>query len=125
VITTLLGLSAFPETHPLALGMPGMHGPAHVNRAIGQADLIVGVGLRFDDRVAGKVSEFAPNADIIHIDIDPSEMHKVKVAAVPIVADAREALAALTEAVKPADHGYMDERNSYLGSSGCRAQYTG
>jgi acetolactate synthase-1/2/3 large subunit len=104
VITTLLGLSAFPDPHPLAIGMPGMHGPAHVNRAIGQADLIVGVGLRFDDRVTGKVSEFAPNADIIHIDIDPSEMHKVKVATVPIVADAREALAALTEAVKPADH---------------------
>ncbi|MFL5625643.1 MAG: biosynthetic-type acetolactate synthase large subunit [Ktedonobacteraceae bacterium] len=105
VITTLLGLSAFPETHPLSLGMPGMHGPAHVNRAIGHADLIVGVGLRFDDRVTGKVSDFAPNADIVHIDIDPSEMHKVKVATVPIVADARDALAALTEAVEPAEHG--------------------
>ncbi len=104
VITTLLGLSAFPETHRLALGMPGMHGPAHVNRAIGQADLIVGVGLRFDDRVTGKVSGFAPHADIIHIDIDASEMHKVKVATVPIVADAQAALAALTEAVEPAEH---------------------
>ncbi len=104
VITTLLGLSAFPETHPLALGMPGMHGPAHVNRAIGVADLIIGVGLRFDDRVTGKVSEFAPHARFIHIDIDPSEMHKVKRAAVPIVADAREALAQLIEAVEPGDH---------------------
>ncbi len=92
VITTLLGLSAFPDTHPLHLGMPGMHGPAHVNRAIGEADLIIGVGLRFDDRVTGKVSEFAPKARFIHIDIDPSEMHKVKVAAVPIVADAKVAL---------------------------------
>ena len=81
VITTLLGLSALPETHPLALGMPGMHGPAHVNQAIGIADLIIGVGLRFDDRVTGKVSEFAPHAQIVHIDIDPSEIHKVKVAA--------------------------------------------
>ena len=104
VITTLLGLSAFPETHPLALGMPGMHGPAHVNRAIGEADLIVGVGLRFDDRVTGKVSAFAPQAHIIHIDIDAAEMHKVKVAAVPIVADAKEALAALTAAVECGEH---------------------
>ena len=104
VITTLLGLSAFPETHPLSIGMPGMHGPAHVNRAIGAADLVIGVGLRFDDRVTGKVSEFAPRARFIHIDIDPSEMHKVKVAAVPIVADARAALAALFEAIAPGDH---------------------
>ena len=99
VITTLLGLSSIPETHPLAIGMPGMHGPAHVNRAIGVADLIIGVGLRFDDRVTGKVSEFAPHARLIHIDIDPSEMHKVKCATVPIVADAKAALTALTEAV--------------------------
>jgi len=104
VITTLLGLSALPETHRLAIGMPGMHGPAHVNKAIGDADLIVGVGLRFDDRVTGKVSEFAPHAQIIHIDIDASEMHKVKPAAVPIVADAKEALSALTEAIEPGNH---------------------
>src|SRR5213080_1050984 len=104
VITTLLGLSSFPETHPLAISMPGMHGPAFVNHAISAADLIIGVGLRFDDRVSGKVSEFAPHARLIHIDIDPSEMHKVKVAAVPIVADAKDALAALTEAVTPGDH---------------------
>jgi len=104
VITTLLGLSAFPETHPLAIGMPGMHGPAHVNQAIGIADLVIGVGLRFDDRVTGKVSEFAPRARIIHIDIDPSEMHKVKPAAVPIVADAKAALNALVEAIEPGDH---------------------
>lgn len=104
VITTLLGLSAFPETHPLAIGMPGMHGAAHVNKAIGASDLIVGVGLRFDDRVTGKVAEFAPNAQIVHIDIDASEMHKVKPAAVPIVADAQAALAALIEAVEPSEH---------------------
>jgi acetolactate synthase-1/2/3 large subunit len=110
VITTLLGLSAFPETHPLSIGMPGMHGPAHVNNAIGAADLIVGVGLRFDDRVTGKVSEFAPNAQIIHIDIDASEMHKVKPAAVPIVADAKDALAALTAAIEPAEYdSWMQE----------------
>ena len=114
VITTLLGLSAFPETHPLAIGMPGMHGPAHVNRAIGAADLIIGVGLRFDDRVTGKVSEFAPHARIIHIDIDPTEMHKVKRAAVPIVADAKAALAALTEAVEMGEHSaWLDEIRSW------------
>ena len=104
VITTLLGLSALPDTHPLNIGMPGMHGPAHVNKAIGMTDVLIAVGLRFDDRVTGKVSEFAPRARIIHIDIDPSEMHKVKVATVPIVADAKAALSALTAAVKPADH---------------------
>ena len=114
VITTLLGLSAFPETHPLSLGMPGMHGPAHVNRAIGIADVIIGVGLRFDDRVTGNVSKFAPNARIIHIDIDASEMHKVKPAAVPIVADARAALSALVEAVAPADHAaWIEEVRSW------------
>ena len=114
VITTLLGLSSFPETHPLAIGMPGMHGPAYVNHAISAADLIIGVGLRFDDRVSGKVSEFAPHARLIHIDIDPSEMHKVKVAAVPIVADAKVALAALNEAVEPGDHSsWINEVRSW------------
>jgi acetolactate synthase-1/2/3 large subunit len=104
VITTLLGISAFSAAHPLFIGMPGLHGAAHVNRAIGQADLIVGVGLRFDDRVTGKVSDFAPHARIIHIDIDPSEIHKVKVASVPLIADAGAALAALHEQIAPQDH---------------------
>ena len=114
VITTLLGISAFSETHPLSIGMPGMHGPAHVNKAIGVTDVLIGVGLRFDDRVTGKVSEFAPHARIIHIDIDPSEMHKVKVATVPIVADAKTALAALTTAVNPADRRpWIDEIRSW------------
>ncbi|HEV2656768.1 MAG TPA: biosynthetic-type acetolactate synthase large subunit [Ktedonobacteraceae bacterium] len=114
VVTTLLGLSAFPDTHPLHLGMPGMHGPAHVNQAIGEADLIIGVGLRFDDRVTGKVEGFAPKARFIHIDIDPSEMHKVKIAAVPIIADAKVALAALTEVVSPADKAaWLNEIRSW------------
>ncbi len=104
VITTLLGLSALSDMHPLSIGMPGMHGPAHVNHAIGDADLIIGVGLRFDDRVTGNVEKFAPNASFIHIDIDASEVHKVKFAVLPIVADAKDALAALTDAVEPADH---------------------
>ncbi len=114
VITTLLGLSAFPEIHPLSIGMPGMHGPAHVNKAIGTTDVLIAVGMRFDDRVTGKVSEFAPHARIIHIDIDPSEMHKVKVATVPIVADAKTALAALAEAVDTADRApWINEIRSW------------
>jgi acetolactate synthase I/II/III large subunit len=123
VITTLLGQSAFPEDHPLHIGLPGMHGPAHVNHAIGEADLIIGVGLRFDDRVTGKVSEFAPHAQFIHIDIDASEMNKVKVAAVPIVADAKVALAALDEAVAPANHqDWLDEIRSWQAADEERVQ---
>ena len=76
VITTLLGISGFPESHPLHLGMPGMHGEVHVNRAIQQADLIIGVGLRFDDRVTGNLAGFARGAKVIHIELDPSEIGK-------------------------------------------------
>jgi len=123
VITTLLGLSAFPASHPLFIGMPGMHGPAHTNHAIDAADLIIGVGLRFDDRVTGDVSAFAPNARIVHIDIDPSEMHKVKVAAVPIVSDAKVALVALTEAVAPADkRAWLEEIRSWEAAANERGQ---
>ncbi|HLZ21471.1 MAG TPA: biosynthetic-type acetolactate synthase large subunit [Ktedonobacterales bacterium] len=104
VVTTLLGISAFPESHPLALGMPGMHGPAEINRAIHASDVLVAVGMRFDDRVTGEVTQFAPEARIIHIDIDPSEMGKVFPPTVPIVADARVALAALTDHVTPGRH---------------------
>src|SRR5207302_5960810 len=76
VITTLLGISAFPDGHPLFLGMPGMHGEVRVNRAIQHADLIVGIGLRFDDRVTGNTAGFAPRARIIHIDLDRAEIGK-------------------------------------------------
>jgi acetolactate synthase-1/2/3 large subunit len=97
VVTTLLGISAFPESHPLAAGMPGMHGRASVNRAIATADVLLAVGMRFDDRVTGDVSQFAPYAQIIHVDIDPAEMGKVVRPMVPIVADARVALEAIAE----------------------------
>lgn len=99
VITTLLGISAFPESHPLHLGMPGMHGEVHVNRAIQQADLILGVGLRFDDRVTGNLAGFARNARVIHIDRDPSEIGKNVATAVGLVGDAREILGALLREV--------------------------
>jgi acetolactate synthase-1/2/3 large subunit len=95
VITTLHGLGAFPQDHPLSLGMPGMHGWVHVNRAIQACDLLLNVGGRFDDRVTGRVSSFAPRASVIHIDIDPSEIGKNIPTAVPIVGDARRVLAAL------------------------------
>ena len=101
VITTLLGISAFPESHSLHLGMPGMHGEVHVNRAIQQADLIIGVGLRFDDRVTGNLAAFARDAKVIHIELDPSEIGKNVPAAVGIVGDAKEILRLLLAKVAP------------------------
>ena len=101
VITTLLGISAFPECHPLHLGMPGMHGEVHVNRAIQHADLIVGIGLRFDDRVTGNTAAFAPRARIVHVDCDPAEIGKNVKVAVGIAGDAREVTRRLIEAVAP------------------------
>jgi acetolactate synthase-1/2/3 large subunit len=101
VITTLLGISAFPEAHPLHLGMPGMHGEVHVNRAIQHADVIVGIGLRFDDRVTGNVAAFAPQAKIIHIELDRAEIGKNVPVAVGIVGDARDATRQLVAAVAP------------------------
>ena len=95
VITTLHGLGAFPQDHPLSLGMPGMHGWVHVNRAIQECDVLLNVGGRFDDRVTGKASTFAPRARVIHVDIDPSEIGKNVPTAVPIVGDARRVLSAL------------------------------
>ncbi len=103
VITTLLGISGIPESHPLHLGMPGMHGEVHVNRAIQHADVILGVGLRFDDRVTGNVAAFAPRAKIIHVELDPAEIGRNVPVAVAIVGDAREVLAQLIGVVKSRD----------------------
>ena len=101
VITTLLGISAFPDGHPLHLGMPGMHGEVPVNRAIQRADLIVGIGLRFDDRVTGNTAAFAPRARIIHIDLDPAEIGKNVPVALGIAGDAREVTRCLVAAITP------------------------
>jgi acetolactate synthase-1/2/3 large subunit len=103
VITTLLGISGFSEAHPLHLGMPGMHGEVHVNRAIQQADLILGVGLRFDDRVTGNLAAFARGAKVIHIELDRSEIGKNVATEVALVGDAREVLAELLARVAPRD----------------------
>ena len=92
VITTLLGISSFPENHMLSLGMLGMHGMAHANKAVDEADLVIAVGMRFDDRATAKVSAFAPKARIIHVDIDPAEIGKNVRVDVPIVGDARDVL---------------------------------
>jgi acetolactate synthase-1/2/3 large subunit len=103
VITTLLGISGFPEQHPLHLGMPGMHGEVHVNRAIQQADLIIGIGLRFDDRVTGNTAGFAPRAKIIHIDLDASEIGKNVPVAVALVGDAKDLTTRLAAMVAERD----------------------
>jgi acetolactate synthase I/II/III large subunit len=92
VVTTLLGIGALPEDHPLASGMLGMHGSANANRMVNEADVLLGVGLRFDDRVTGKISAFAAGAEIIHADIDPTQIGKNVPTAVGIVADAAAVL---------------------------------
>ena len=102
VITTLLGIGGFSGRHVLSLGMPGMHGQAHNNWAIDRADLVIGVGMRFDDRVTGRISAFAPGAKIVHIDIDPAEVGKNVGVTVPIVGDAKRVLHALANEVEPA-----------------------
>jgi acetolactate synthase-1/2/3 large subunit len=103
VITTLHGIGAIPEEHPLSLGMPGMHGWVHCNRAIQECDVLFNIGGRFDDRVTGKVSTFAPNAKVIHVDIDPSEIGKNVRVHVPIVGDARQTLQALLDEMPSRD----------------------
>jgi len=92
VTTTLMGKGAFDENHPLAVGMLGMHGTAYANFAVSECDLLIAVGARFDDRVTGKLSEFASRAKVIHIDIDPAEVGKNRAPDVPIVGDVRQVL---------------------------------
>ena len=99
VITTLLGLGSFPGVHPLSMGMLGMHGMYWANLSVDQADLIVGVGMRFDDRVTGKVETFAPHARIVHMDIDPAQIGRNVPVEVPIVGDAKALLQKLTPLV--------------------------
>ena len=97
VVTTLMGRGAIPDSHPLTLGMPGMHGLYAATTAIQKSDLLIGIGVRFDDRVTGDPDAFAPLAEVIHADIDPAEIGKVREADVPIVGDARSVLEALVK----------------------------
>ena len=116
VITTLLGLGGFPGTHELNLGMPGMHGMYWNNIAIGEADLVLGIGMRFDDRVTGALKDFAPKAKIVHIDIDPAEIGKNLPTAVPIIGDVKQVLADLNREVAAARHdewrAWLDEKKA-------------
>ena len=102
VITTLLGISSFPDDHVLCVGMPGMHGMAYASKAIEEADLLIALGMRFDDRITGKPSEFALGSRKIHIDIDPSEIGKNVPVDVPIVGDLKRVLLKLNKLVAPA-----------------------
>ena len=101
VITTLMGLGAFPSSDPLWLGMPGMHGSVAANRAISEADVLLGIGLRFDDRVTGRVNGFAPNAAIIHVELDAAEIGKIIRTHVPVRGDAKQAALLLTQGAEP------------------------
>ncbi|MBW6519301.1 MAG: acetolactate synthase large subunit [ANME-2 cluster archaeon] len=97
VTTTLMGKGAFPDDNPLCVGMPGMHGTKYANYAIQESDVLIAVGVRFDDRVTGKIDSFAPNAQIVHIDIDPAEISKNVRVDIPIVGNAKSVLKVLTE----------------------------
>jgi len=114
VVTTLLGISAFPDDHPLYLGWPGMHGMASVNRAIDRSDLLFAVGMRFDDRITGAVDRFAPNAKIVHIDVDASELGKIVEPTVGIAADAKMAMRAIL--------GHLEETPAESGCEGWREE---
>ncbi len=113
VISTLLGIGGFPGTHPLYMGMPGMHGMYWNNMAISEADLVIGAGMRFDDRVTGRLKDFAPKADIIHIDIDPAEVGKNVRPAATLLGDARISLQELNKLVvrreRPDWFSWLDE----------------
>ena len=100
VVTTLMGKGAFPASHPMNLGPVGMHGSKFANIAMTESDLIIAAGARFSDRVTGKLSEFAPHAEVIHIDIDPAEIGKIREAQVPIVGDLKGVLAGIVETIE-------------------------
>ena len=104
VITTLLGRSSFPDAHVLFVGMPGMHGVAYASLAIDEADLVIGLGMRFDDRITGDVRGFATNAKVIHVDIDPAEIDKNVRTDVPIVGDLARVLRQLNQSVQSGTH---------------------
>jgi len=110
ITTTLLGLGAYPESDPLSLRMIGMHGTCYANLAVHECDLLIAVGARFDDRVTGKVSEFAPGAKVIHIDIDPSSVKKNVQVEVPIIGDCKSVLQKMNEIVKAPKIGEWVER---------------
>ncbi|HEU4895842.1 MAG TPA: biosynthetic-type acetolactate synthase large subunit [Acidimicrobiia bacterium] len=119
VVTTLMARGAFPDDHPLSLGMPGMHGTYTATTAIQRSDVLIAVGSRFDDRVTGDVNAFAPNAKVIHIDVDPAEIGKVRIPEIPVVGDARLVLQALLDRlVATRDGSPAPDRAAWLGQLG-------
>jgi acetolactate synthase-1/2/3 large subunit len=118
VVHTLLGLGTFPESHPLGLGLMGMHGHKQVNDALDECDLLVNIGARFDDRATGQVSGFAPNAFVVHVDIDPAEIGKNVHTDVPVVGDAREVLKLVIPEVQ---EGSYDDWMAWIDSRRNRA----
>ena len=114
VTMTLLGLGDISETHPLSLGMCGMHGEGHANHAIQECDVLIAVGMRFDDRVTGKLDEFAPNAKIIHLEMDPAEVGKNVTPDVAVIGDAKESLRDLIVEVESTRHnGWLEQIDSW------------
>lgn len=118
VVTTLLGKGCFPSSHPLSLGPVGMHGSKYANMAMTECDLIIAAGARFSDRVTGKLDEFAPNAKVIHIDIDPAEIGKIREANVPIVGDAQGILGGIVAQLEksgatPVDAEWVEAVNEW------------
>jgi acetolactate synthase-1/2/3 large subunit len=121
VASTLLGLGGFPATHPLSLGMMGMHGEAWVNHAIQEADLLIALGMRFDDRVTGKLDTYAVNAKKIHCELDPAEINKNVRADVALVGDVKDTLEALTPLVARRDRaGWLARIEEYKGDAAVR-----
>ena len=116
VITTLLGISSIPTDHELNLGMPGMHGMAYNNLAIDQADLLIALGMRFDDRITGRLRDFAPNAKVVHVDVDASEVDKNVKATAPVVGDLKCVLDQLLPLVQPNIHIDWRRHLDYLKS---------
>src|SRR4051794_18440522 len=104
----------FPDSHPLCLGMPGMHGNYTAVTAMQKADLLIALGSRFDDRVTGKISAFAPDAKIIHVDIDPAELGKVRRPDVPIVGDCRLVIEEIVKAVRALNGGEQPGRSAWM-----------
>ena len=113
VVTTLMARGAFPDSHPQQLGMPGMHGTVPAVLALQEADLIISLGARFDDRVTGKAKLFAPHAKIVHVDIDPAEISKIRTADVPIVGDVRDVLIDLDAAFTSALNGSTPDTDQW------------
>ena len=121
VASTLLGLGAFPASHELSLGMMGMHGEAWVNQAIQQSDLLIACGMRFDDRVTGVLTSYAPNAKKIHIEIDPAEINKNVKVDVALIGDLREILETILPRIAPRkDNTWLHAVNALKGDAAVR-----